>query len=245
MCNHLKEAFTRRIELPEDDPDTFDKLVQFWYTGGYVDGMLQLKDEKSQSVASCLPYKRVLSELEPGQHPTWVLWNAKTADDRCHELEVYARGYPQPVPDHIYNEHERLCDSGYDTLTEMLYTAAGVYAMADKFLVPPLKLLALDRLSMGFKELEVFGPGLALNTFSTIFDELMMSQPDLMVQALCVQFVYNQHCFESKPLSGISKALRVGVAQYMFLQGSRTIDKKKILPEWIRMMRHLEDNQGN
>ena len=136
----------RHIDLPEDDPDTFEKLVQFWYTGGYVDGILQLEGEDYQSIASHLTHKRVLTELgTPGEHHTWESRGQRSRNDS----EAYAREYPAPVSSsNISEELYRTSDAERTELVELIQTTAKVYKMADKFLVHTLKLLALNRFTM-------------------------------------------------------------------------------------------------
>ncbi|KAL7903801.1 BTB/POZ protein [Trichoderma velutinum] len=158
----LKESSAGVIELPEDDPETLIRFLQFLYTGNYEDGEYPTQ-EKPASEAT-MDTDEIQRELEqaPGiltgglsgesqdpSHRTMV--NDK--DDK-HDSD-YEISSPNTEPDEEYSlgseaeeadeEGPSQCHEYVGSRTISLFISLRVYVMADKFDVPSLKLLARHR----------------------------------------------------------------------------------------------------
>ena len=101
-----------------------------------------------------------------------------------------------------------------------LLVSARVYTIADKFLVPALKLLALHRLGGILHHINNhYGTDLEFRTLARIYKE---APPDYVLQEVCVRFIEYQlthrRVTDDKWLKDITGPLAEGVAQYTALK---------------------------
>ena len=236
----MQESFTGLIDLPEDDPETFEKFTQFIYSGGYVDGLIQ---QEGSSVCRVMPASLLTDEeaedelRQPGQRNDWDLDG----------VGDYVRGFPESYEDDLGVAVDVIqCASMKDECAPAALLAARVYAMADKFLVPRLKVLALDRVSLYFDKARrlVDEDGVWIKACSDMYDIALAT--DLMLQEVCVCYVYDRfqemNLGAGVLLSKISGALSTGLGHYHVLKSFH--DDKELVEIgdlWAKRMRGVEE----
>jgi len=226
-----QESFSGQINLPEDDPNIFERFVQFLYCGGYVDNVIQtqVNDDEDVMVPAMMRGVDVESELQPGKRFHWR--------SSLESVEEYARDFPKPWSTDIYEIATEIGRSDLEDLADGALTSARVYAMADKFLVPSLKLLALDRLSLIFDH--IVGHKTAPEWIETVSEIYSIAPPDLILQELCVAYINQQYDeFEEQgDLDKISEALSVGLGHFLILTRHYESDDVGIRQLWVQRMR--------
>ena len=252
------ESLTGKIELPEEDPDIFDKLVQFLYTGGYVDGLMQVHDdEPNPSPAAMLSGKQVHDELGPDH-------NRERRDDKD-DAEAKDSSSPlsyRDLPEAKYQHQvqiKRIENSDVRDACEALRTCVKVYTMADKFLISPLKLLALDRFHALSKDVAFT----CTEDYIKIAAELYENAPgDMVMQEMCVRLVFDycHHVGFVHQLDPIRGAFGTALLQYTLLKDwyfraqqeadarGDTKDELEALEfkpsMWIQRMKYLETKES-
>ncbi|KAL8410411.1 hypothetical protein RB596_000192 [Gaeumannomyces avenae] len=111
----FREASTNTINLPEDDPDLVQKLLDFSYTGDYHTSAVPIVEENEPSQIN----KSIMPKEDKEDH-----YQTSSSDQ-----DYDASGGPQTT----------------DNTCAVLFNEAKVYIMADKFIIPALKTMSIDR----------------------------------------------------------------------------------------------------
>ncbi|KAM0442732.1 hypothetical protein ACHAQK_003787 [Fusarium lateritium] len=202
MSSNFKEATSRVVELPEDDPDVVEHFLEFLYTGTYSDGVNSTWGKPSN--AAMLDPKTVQRNLQApagiGQY-TPESEQGESTEEIGHAIDPDYE-YPEEEekePEEEYNEF----DDNYDdenlgddeeerakvmndisllSKTDAMQQLADLrndmtlplrlYVMADKYDVPALRLLARDRF---YRSVELVWE--EADCFPDIVDELYQTTP--------------------------------------------------------------------
>ncbi|KAM0239509.1 hypothetical protein ACHAP5_008299 [Fusarium lateritium] len=202
MTSNFKEATSRVVELPEDDPDVVEHFLEFLYTGTYSDGVNSTWGKPSS--AAMLDPKTVQRNLQVpagiGQY-TPESEQGESTEEIGHAIDPNYE-YPEEEekePEEEYNEFDDNFDDdnpGDDeegrakvmndisllSKTEAMQQLADLrndmtlplrlYVMADKYDVPALRLLARDRF---YRSVELVWE--EADCFPDIVDELYQTTP--------------------------------------------------------------------
>ncbi|KAH6958091.1 BTB/POZ protein [Fusarium avenaceum] len=198
MCSNFKEATSRVVELPEDDPDVVERFLEFLYTGTYSDGVNSTWGKPS--TAAMLDPKTVQQNLQvpPGVYQsTPESEQDESTDDVDPDYEYPEEDEKEPEEEYTEfdeNSHDEntrndekerakaMEDISLLTKTEAMQKLADLrndmtlplrlYVMADKYDVPALRLLARDRF---YRSIELVWEN--AECFPDIVDELYQTTP--------------------------------------------------------------------
>ena len=205
--------------------------MEFAYTSSYTDGAIQKEGERETSKSNNLTVKEVQEMLDQGSNRFSALFPAHSE--------------PTDLAKSKYSLTQRSWTNAYssppESLKNALLTAARVYTMADKFLVPALKLLALDRFyamlcNINYGRLEDGGEYLA--TVAQCYHE---APPDFIVQEACVFFLERALLilWDDDVLNVVTGPFGIGFAQYTLTKGlaDKVMSRGK---KWIIRMKQLD-----
>jgi len=194
-----------------------------------VDELLQKADDDFDVPATAFLRKQeVTEELEPGYRYDWDDPYQYTRDFSYNRGRVAAA---------IKSQVKRVDAANSDDLGNNLLVSAEVYTMADKFLLPSLKLLALDRFYLVNDALTLKPcPDKFLSVYSEIYE---LAPTDLILQELCAEYVHNtsKNISDSKCIADISEALTLGARLYTLLDLKDLHDDEYKPRHWIQRMR--------
>jgi hypothetical protein len=143
-----QESSTNTVELPDDDPDTVSRFLQFLYTGTYHDE--QYPNWSTPDIVSTMDVDEVHAEL--GEAPGVAMMSDADSADTTYVPELEEPREPpeeyaeSSVDSRAASETSGTGSSQPDLSAQSnLITSVHVYALADKYDVPALKLLARRR----------------------------------------------------------------------------------------------------
>ncbi|KAK1145697.1 hypothetical protein N8T08_003933 [Aspergillus melleus] len=150
QVHKVVESIENRIVLPDEEPDMVERLIQFLYTGNYVDG--EYFDE--------LPSTPALMEPDDIKEELWerfdgflnILFDDSThnsdydpdEDSSTEEHPTEPLEYDSECSDH--SSEFRPSENPYqEDCSVQLFTSLRMYVIGDKYDIPALQLLAKKR----------------------------------------------------------------------------------------------------
>ena len=212
-------------------PDIFEKVVEFVYTGSYVDDLIQTPGEFDIPAAAMLPLKQVKNTLDRTDvgHNTFMdeffPWTSLSNDNFERE-----------------KQEERIRNSGVDPIIRTMYIAAKVYLMAHTLRIGPLMLLAYGRLGRILRD---HVTDAHVEFFIPVVADIYNSAPDdFVLQEICVQYIWKtyQGITDWRCTYKVQGPIGEGLSKYMMLQGLLTETYRPI--DWVKLMQeHDKENK--
>lgn len=156
--NHFQESESREVDLQDDDPTVFEHLLSYLYTLDYDDGFRPEEHEGSSSSDVRGNNAAESGEDNPAAIPSVAVIKADSQrSDLSDSGEI---GAVIPFPEHSEGGKK-----------SSLMINVQVYAMADKFDMPELKVLAKEKFSK-------CAQGWPLPDFPSVVHEALSSTPE-------------------------------------------------------------------
>ncbi|KAF4439482.1 hypothetical protein F53441_12589 [Fusarium austroafricanum] len=200
MSGNFKEAASRSVELPDDDPDVVEGFLEFLYTGTYSDGVNSTwgklsaaatldpeTDQENLQTLACGDLDTTVSrdgeENEPDEEYNEYQEESLQEDNEGFKGEQDGRAQQMQDLANLPNAigKQKLAD-----LCDDMILSLRLYVMADKYDVPVLRLLARDRFyhsaKVVWKEAECF---------PAVVDELYETAPptDIVMKEIVCRLV--------------------------------------------------------
>lgn len=166
LNNGMQETQTGRVEWPEVDEETVQRLLEWAYSSNYA-----VYTGTKENLATNRVVGGQSSHTENGSstnHETPqevellinIGWPYESRCRKCsdpkHALIEKFRKFSLPIPSHLKPFVPRQNDNAHEDFTPVLMSHAKLYVLADMYLIGPLKNVACTRLRDQLKEFNLF-----------------------------------------------------------------------------------------
>ncbi|TLD18634.1 hypothetical protein PspLS_10319 [Pyricularia sp. CBS 133598] len=229
---HKIEATSNEIRLPNDDPETFKRLVQFCYSGTYTEKI----PDSGEAINNTDFWSKYLSP--EGIYNKYISLSgvlgaagAPRAQGKAnHSLKLGSSQDNAELSDTANRTEDdepkakSQLNPKVDGILRAVITAAKLYIMAEAFLMPALKVVAFERFLSGMHDLihPYFDDVVATPELVAVIEDVYTSLPasDIAIkEPICRLISYKRHdsVFWGKmsPAMRRNGALATGVLNYL------------------------------